>query len=122
VLDEVNDPGAVPRLVIVPAHELDKVVREGNPGLLVEDGRVRARDEVGRHNILVLVAQDPLHAALRGGLDGGADVAVRGSLFEAGRQVDHAHVNGGNTEADGATQNVSRSPTDRWIHTVQLQS
>lgn len=85
-------------LVVVPAHELDKGVVEGNAGLGVEDRAVVVADEVLRHNGVLSVREDALELVLRGALDLGLDVIVARGLLELGGQVNDRHVNGRHTE------------------------
>ena len=49
-----------------PGNEFDEGRWELNSGLGVEDGGVRVSDEVGGDDILIGVAQNTLHRALRG--------------------------------------------------------
>lgn len=94
VLEQVEHTARVAVLVVVPAHQLDEVGRQGNAwthtnpnthsnrsasppstilpflleptrtGLGVDDRGELAADEVGRHHVLVGVAQDALHGPL----------------------------------------------------------
>ena len=96
--DKVEDAVGVAALVIVPGHQLDEVVGQGNAGVGIEDGGVGVGHEVGRHHHVLRVAEDALHLAVGGGLDGGLDVGVLGALLEDHREVDHRDVGGGHTE------------------------
>ena len=53
VLDEIDHTVGVTPLVIVPRDELHEVIVQSDTGLLVEDGRQRARLQVTRHDVLV---------------------------------------------------------------------
>ena len=49
---------------VVPANELDEVLVEGEAGFSVERAAERGREEVGRDNLLVRVAEDALETSL----------------------------------------------------------
>mmetsp|Transcript_86431 Transcript_86431/g.129610 ORF Transcript_86431/g.129610 Transcript_86431/m.129610 type:complete len:345 (+) Transcript_86431:45-1079(+) len=98
VLDEVKDTVGVSGLVVIPRNKFDEVVSKGNSGLLVEDRRVRVRDEVGGNNIFIGVSKNSSHRTLGGGLDGGADGLVRGTLLQSASQVNNGNVDGRDTE------------------------
>ena len=82
MLDEVEHLVGVADLVVVPAHDLDERIRQGDTGLGVEDGRARIAEEVGGNDLLVGVAEDALELALAGLLHGRADLIVGGGLFQ----------------------------------------
>mmetsp|Transcript_1954 Transcript_1954/g.5401 ORF Transcript_1954/g.5401 Transcript_1954/m.5401 type:complete len:220 (+) Transcript_1954:677-1336(+) len=99
VLDEVHHSVGVAPLVVVPGHQLDKVGRQANASLGVEDGALTVADEVGRDDVLVGVAEDSLPAgSSRSGLQDCLDFLVRGSLLQAASKVHDRDVGGGYTE------------------------
>ena len=66
VLDQVDDAAAVAKLVVVPADELDKRVVQRDAGLGVEDAGVGVADKVGRHNLVLSVAENALDRKEKG--------------------------------------------------------
>ena len=90
-------------LVVVPSHELDEVVVQGQAGLCVEDGGVCVGAEVGRDDLFINILQNALHGAFGSGLYGGADLVVACALLQADGQVNDGHVASGNTHG-GAGQ------------------
>ena len=95
MLDELQNLVGVTPLVVVPGHDLDEGIGQGDAGLGVEDGGAGVAQEVGGDHVLVGVAQDALQLALRGLLHGGADLIVLGGLVQVDGQVDHGDIQGG---------------------------
>mmetsp|Transcript_17755 Transcript_17755/g.36891 ORF Transcript_17755/g.36891 Transcript_17755/m.36891 type:complete len:590 (+) Transcript_17755:215-1984(+) len=106
MLDEVEATLRVSGLVIVPTNKLDEVIGEGDSGLLVKDGRVRAGDKVGGDDSLVGVSEDALHGALGSLLERGADGLVGSSLLEAASKVNNRHIGGWHTEGHSSELSV----------------
>ena len=67
IRNQVQNFVTVSPLVVIPAHELDKLIVEGDTGFLVEDGGAGIADEVGGYDSLVGESQDALHRAFGGG-------------------------------------------------------
>ena len=61
----------------VPRDELDEVFVERDASAGVEDAAEVARHEVGRHNLVLGVAEDALHRAFSGSLHRRLDRVVR---------------------------------------------
>ena len=108
VLDEVEHLVGVADLVVVPAHDLDERIRQGDTGLGVEDGRARIAEEVGGNDLLVGVAEDALELALAGLLHGRADLIVGGGLFKVDGQVDDGDIQRGNAHGHTGQLAVER--------------
>ena len=92
VLDELKHLVGVADLVIVPADDLDKGIRQGDAGGGVENGGTGVAEEVGGNDGLVGVAEDALQLALAGLLHGNADLIVGGGLLEVDGQVNDGNV------------------------------
>ena len=114
VLDEVEHLVGVADLVVVPAHDLDERIRQGDTGLGVEDGRARIAEEVGGNDLFVGVAEDALELALAGLLHGRADLIVGGGLFKVDGQVDDGDIQRGN--AHGHTGQLAVELGDDLAH------
>ena len=96
--EEVHDAVGVAPLIVVPRDELDKGLVKSDTGLGVEGGGSLAADEVRGDDVLVGVGDDALELALRGLLDGGADLLVGGGSLELAGEVDDRDIEGGHTE------------------------
>jgi len=96
--EEVDDTVGVTPLVIVPGDELDKGRVELDSSLGIKDGAELASAEIAGNDLLVGVAEDTLHLALRSSLDGGADVFVGGGSLELAGEIDDRDIEGGDTE------------------------
>lgn len=94
MLQQVNDSGGVTELVVVPGDQLNEGWGQQDTGLLVEDGRVRRTQEVGRDNSVLGVAQDTLQLTLGSLLDGLRDLLVRGWGLQSDGQVNDGDVDG----------------------------
>ena len=53
VLQQINGLGGVTGFVVIPGHDFDKVVVEGDARLGVEDGGVAVAQEVGGNDGLI---------------------------------------------------------------------
>ena len=84
-------------LVVIPSHELDKMIVERKACFCVEDRGVRVRPEIGGNDFLVNILQNSLHRAFGSCLHCGADLVVCGCLVETCSQVYDGDIAGRNT-------------------------
>mmetsp|Transcript_70223 Transcript_70223/g.146982 ORF Transcript_70223/g.146982 Transcript_70223/m.146982 type:complete len:360 (+) Transcript_70223:982-2061(+) len=98
VAGQVHQSVGVAPLVVVPGHQLQELVVQGDAGTLVEDGGEGASGEVGGDHLLVGEAQDAVHGALASLLDGSADVLHGGALLHSAGQIHHRDVRSGHSE------------------------
>ena len=100
---EVEHLAAEAPLVVVPSHELNEVIVKSETGLCIENAGVGIGDEVGGDDILVDILDNALHRAFGGCLDGGADLIVACTLFEAAGEVNDGDIGAGDAHG-GAGQ------------------
>eukprot|EP00756_Hemistasia_phaeocysticola_P033455 Hpha_TRINITY_DN16465_c1_g4::TRINITY_DN16465_c1_g4_i2::g.160745::m.160745 len=98
VNDQVDDTVGVTALVVVPRHELDEVVVEGDGRLRVVDRAVGVADEVRRHKVLGRVRKHTAHLALGSAPDGGVKLLLRRAPLQTDGQVNDRHVRRRHTE------------------------
>jgi len=109
VLDEIDHSVTVAILVIIPGHELDKVVVERDAGPCVEDGAIAARVEVGRDDLVLGVVQDALErAGLGRRLHYRLDLVVGRSLLQTHSQIHDGHIRNWNTEGHSSQLAIQR--------------
>ena len=99
VVGEVDESVGVAPLVIVPGNDLDELGRELDTGVLIEDGRKRARDEVLGDDILIGVTEDILEVGLGSELHLTGDLLVGGVVLQSNGEVNNGDVGGGNSES-----------------------
>src|SRR5699024_6149146 len=104
----------------VPGHDLHEGVGQSDTSLGIEDGGAGIAQEVAGHHVLVGVAQNALQLALRSLLHGVADLSVGGGLLQVDSQVDHGHVQGGNTH--GHTGQLAVQSGDNLAHGLSSAS
>ncbi len=95
---KVLNTGGVAPLVVVPGDELDELGVEHDACASIEGGGHGPGVEVGGNDVLVGVAEEALHVALRAALDLSADLLVGGGGLEPAGKVDDGDVDGGDTE------------------------
>ena len=119
VLDQVQHSHRVSRLIVVPRYQFDKIIRQGNTGLFIKDAGMSVTNKVGRDNTFVGVTQDAVHFTVGCRLDGGTNGFVRGTLFQAARQIDNGDVNGGDPKGHAGQFPVEfrNDLTDRFCGT-----
>lgn len=99
VLDEVDHTITVSVLVVVPRDELDESRREGDSGLGVENRGMSVSKEVGRHDLILSVAENALPLiGVGGGLHGCLDLIVRSFLAKTDGQIHDRNVGSWDTE------------------------
>ena len=96
--DQIDDTLGVSPLVIVPRHEFDKVVIEGDTSLGIKDGRVWVTNKVGGHDLILGITENALHGSLGCSLDGSLDLSIGSGLLETDDEIDDGDVVGGDTE------------------------
>ena len=98
MLQHTHHHVAVAELVVVPGDELHEVVVQHDAGLLIEHAGAGIGDQVRGHHLVGGVADDVLHIRLGGVANGVADLGIGGGPGQAGGQVHHGHVGGGDPE------------------------
>jgi hypothetical protein len=93
-------------LVVVPRHELDEIVRQGEPGFGVDDAGPAVAD--GRDEVGVAVAEHALHGPLGLLSHRTADVVVGGASGEADGEVHEGGVGRGDAERHAADLALER--------------
>ena len=107
-LNEVNNTAGVTPLVVVPGDELDKVVVQGDTSLGIEDGGGSVANQILRDNIVLGVVNNALELALSSLLDGGLDLVIGSTLFDAAGQIDDGNVSSRDTHRHAGKLAVER--------------
>ena len=96
MLDEHEDLVGIAPFVVIPGNDFDERIRKSDTCVLVEDGRARVAEEVGRNNGVFGVAENALEFAFGSSLHRSADFVILRRFREIDREVNNGNVEGRN--------------------------
>merc|ERR1719422_1707039 len=95
-------------LVVIPGHQLHKVVVQRNASAHIEDRRGLAANKICRHHFILCPVQDSCHVTSGGLLHRCNDVVILGGLLQAASQVHNRDVWRRNAEGHASQLAVHR--------------
>merc|ERR1719270_3170034 len=105
---QIDQAVRVAPLVVIPGHQLHKVVVQRDASIHIEDRRGLAANEICRYHFILCPVKYSCHVTSGGLLHCSNDGVVLGGLLQAARQVHNRDVWRGNAEGHASELPVHR--------------